>query len=61
MSKPTVEIDVRQDKIHLLLSALKVAEGFYTTKGMWLAAKEVGKLQSSLNKQIFSYERVEIE
>jgi hypothetical protein len=56
-----VEIDVRQDKIALMLSAFKVAETFYTTKGMWLAASEISKLHNSLNKQIFSYERVEVE
>ncbi len=61
MPKQMVQIDVRQDKIQLLLSAMKVAESFYTTKGMWLAASEIGKLQASLNNQIFSYERVDVE
>lgn len=51
-----VTIDVRQDKIDVLLAALKAAEGVYTTSGFWQPADEVGKLHASLRKQIFSYE-----
>lgn len=51
-----VPVDVRQDKIEILLSALKTAESFYTTNGQWQAAKEAGKLNRSLRNQIFTYE-----
>ncbi len=51
-----VTIDVRQDKVDVLLAALKAAEGVYTTSGFWQPADEVGKLHASLRKQIFSYE-----
>ncbi len=53
--KYQVDIEVRQDKIEVLLAALKVAESHYTTKGMWLAASEANKLNTSLRKQIFEF------
>lgn len=59
MGKPFVSIDVRQDKVELLLNALKVAEGAFTTSGMWEAADNVHKLNVLLRKQIFEFERIE--
>lgn len=50
-----VPVDIKQNKIELLLSALKVAESEYTKLGNWAAAQQVSKLNSSLRKQIFSY------
>ncbi len=50
-----VTIDVRQDKVDVLLAALKAAEGVYTTSGFWQPADEVGKLHASLRKQIFEF------
>lgn len=60
MSKhPLVNVDVRQADIHLLLNALKVAESAFTTEGSWKAAENIFKLHASLQKQIFTYEKVE--
>lgn len=56
-----VSVEVRRDKIDLLLAAFKAAETAFTTSGNWKAAEEVGKLHSSLREQIFTYERVENE
>lgn len=56
-----VPVDIRQDKIELLLSSLKVAESHFTVTQQWEAAKQVGKLNTSLRKQIFSFTRVEDE
>lgn len=55
MKHKTIQIEVRQDKIELLLTALKIAESFYTTKGVWDAATQAGKLNTSLRKQIFDF------
>lgn len=54
-----VPVDIKQNKIDLLLASLKIAESEYTKLGNWDAATQVGKLHSSLRKQIFSYEPVE--
>jgi hemerythrin len=54
--KAQVPIEVRQDKIDILLSALKTAESHYTKEGEFMAAAEVHKLNISLRRQIFSYE-----
>ena len=51
-----VPVDIRQDKIELLLASLKMAESYYTLNQKWTAAKEVGKLNRSLRNQIFTYE-----
>lgn len=56
-----VSVEVRKDKIDLLLAALKTAETAFTTSGNWKPAEEVGKLHSSLRDQIFTYERDENE
>jgi len=51
-----VNVDIKQNKIHLLLAALKVAESGFTQIGKWDNASEVGKLHAELRKQIFEYE-----
>lgn len=51
-----VPIEVRQDKVDILLTALKLAESYYTENGKWEAAKQAGKLNRSLRNQIFNFE-----
>lgn len=55
--KKKVSLDVKQSKVDLLLAALKVAESFYTANGEFLAAAKVSKLNMSLRKQIFEYDK----
>lgn len=54
-----VSVDVRQDKINILLAALKTAEDAYTKNSNWQAADEIGKLHASLRQQIFEFEKVD--
>lgn len=56
--KNLIPIDVRQDRIEILLAALKVAESHYTVNNHWDAADLVSKLHTSLYKQIFEYEQI---
>lgn len=51
-----VNIDIKQNKIDLLLAALKVAESGFTQMGKWDNASDIGKLHSELRKQIFEYQ-----
>lgn len=55
--KYLVPIDVRQDKIEIMLASFKVAESAYTQRGDWRAAEEIGKLNVALRKQIFEMEK----
>lgn len=50
-----VNVDIKQNKIDLLLAALKVAESSFTQMGKWDNASDVGKLHAELRKQIFEY------
>lgn len=50
-----VNVDIKQNKIELLLAALKVAESSFTQSGKWDNASDVGKLHAQLRKQIFEY------
>lgn len=54
--KRIVPIEVRQDKVDILLAALKIAETQYTKEGQFMASAEVHKLNVSLRRQLFTYE-----
>lgn len=59
MSKQLVNIDIPQDDVYRLLTALKLAEIHYSTTRMWDASSYANKLHASLQKQIFSFKVVE--
>lgn len=54
-----IEVELTEKQVDLLMSALKLAEGEYTDLGYYDASKNVGKLHSSLCRQIFTYGQVE--
>lgn len=58
MSKQLVNIDIPQDDVYRLLTALKLAEIHYSTTQMWDASSYASKLHASLQKQIFSFVEV---
>lgn len=61
MSKLLVNIDIPQDDVYRLLTALKLAEIHYGNTQMWEASAYANKLHDRLNKQIFGYVEVEDE
>ena len=56
-----IEVELTEKQVDLLMSALKLAEGEYTNLGYFDASKNVGKLHSSLYRQIFTYGQVDSE
>ena len=55
MNKNLVTIDIPQDDVYRLLTALKMAEIYYGNIHMWDASSYANKLHARLNKQIFEY------
>lgn len=55
MNKQLVNIDIPQDDVYRLLTALKLAEIHYGNTQMWEASAYANKLHARLNKQIFDY------
>lgn len=56
--KYTVPIEIDRSKVEILLAALKVAESWHTSQNNWDAASQIGKLNTSLRKQIFEMTEV---
>ena len=59
MSKKLVNIDIPQDDVYRLLTALKLAEIHYSNTQMWDASSYASKLHIRLKKQIFDFVEVE--
>jgi hypothetical protein len=59
MNKQMVNIDIPQDDVYRLLTALKLAEIHYGNIQMWEASAYAHKLHDKLRKQIFDYVEVE--
>ena len=59
MNKQMVNIDIPQDDVYRLLTALKLAEIHYGNTQMWDASAYATKLHDNLRKQIFDYVEVE--
>ena len=55
MDKNIVTIDIPQDDVYRLLTALKLAEIHYSTTQMRDASAYANKLHARLNKQIFDF------
>ena len=61
MAKTLVNIDIPQDDVYRLLTALKLAEIHYGNTQMWDASAYAHKLHEKLRKQIFDFVQVEDE
>ena len=59
MAKQLVNIDIPQDDVYRLLTALKLAEIHYGNTQMWDASSYTTKLHDRLRKQIFDFVEVE--
>lgn len=59
MNKQMVNIDIPQDDVYRLLTALKLAEIHYGNIQMWEASSYTHELHNKLRKQIFDYVEVE--
>lgn len=55
MSKQLVSIDISQEDVYRLLTALKLAEIHYGNTQMWDASSYASRLHASLQKQIFDF------
>lgn len=55
MNKQMVNIDIPQDDVYRLLTALKLAEIHYGNTQMWDASAYASKLHVRLKKQIFDF------
>lgn len=56
-----MDVSMKNTDIHSVLAGLKLLESHLTTTGEWSNARKVGRLHSSLQKQVFSYEPEEGE
>jgi hypothetical protein len=61
MTKTLINIDIPQDDVYRLLTALKLAEIHYGNTQMWDASAYASKLHDRLRKQIFDFVEVEDE
>ena len=61
MTKALINIDIPQDDVYRLLTALKLAEIHYGNTQMWEASAYTNKLHDRLRKQIFDFVEVEDE
>jgi hypothetical protein len=61
MPKTLINIDIPQDDVYRLLTALKLAEIHYGNTQMWDASAYASKLHDRLRKQIFDFVEVEDE
>jgi hypothetical protein len=61
MSKQIINIDIPQEDVYRLLTALKLAEVHYSNTQLWEASSYAHKLHLRLKKQIFDFVEVEDE
>lgn len=50
-----MEVSMKNTDIYLVLSGLKLLESNLTTAGEWANARKVGRIHSSLRKQVFDF------
>ena len=54
-----IDVTLTRKQVDVLLPALKTAESAYTTKGDFQASKLITALHVELQKQLFTFEKVE--